>query len=189
MFNSIRQCECIIIYFNGQSASAMARLFISHSDRTIIDRVSVSVSRVKKVKIFFCKIQPAVCIKIFCMIFSHHILEAPLPRCYHFMKRFGSRGKIIRTSRHLFMKIAMNNRHPFIIFFNPLLCFYLCLPGPIPVQVKIIMIASSSRPWFIVFHSIAIYIRVFSYNLVIPVYITVPAIGVQTGINDDHRIL
>ena len=140
----------------------MPGLFIGHTNGTIVYRVSISVSGIKKIEIFFCKIQPSSGIKIPCMILSHRSLKTSLPDCDHLVKRFSRRGKIIRISGILFMKITMYGRHPLIVFFNPALCFYLCLPCPIPVQIKMIMIASSSGPWLIVFCCITICIRMIS---------------------------
>ena len=122
------------------------------------------------------------------MIFSDSGLKLPLPGCYQFMQGFGAGGKVIIAFGVHFMKITMYLRHPFVVFFHTLLCLHLCLPGPVTVQVKIIMIGSAQGPGFAMFSGCRISVGVFALYLCKPVHIAVTAIGIYTGVNDNHRI-
>ena len=111
----------------------MACLFVGHTNGTVVCWIRISISRIKQIKYFFGKIQPSICIKIFCMISTDGELKISLPFGDHFMKRFCGGRKIVWVINALLMKIAMYLWHPGIVFFYPALCFYLCLPCPVAV--------------------------------------------------------
>src|SRR5206468_11487479 len=133
------------------------------------------------------EIQPAIFIEIFSIVLTNSNLEFPLPWCNYFMVRLRRRGKIIRIVIALLMIIAVYLRHPLVVPKYALLCFQLCLPGPIPVQVKIVMIEPSSWPWLTMLSCIAIGVGRFARYLGKPVYIPVTAIGVDIRIYDHHH--
>ena len=140
--------------------------------------------RIKEIEALLGKIQPSIGIKVFCIILSDQYLEFPLPWCDHFVVGLRRRGKVVGFVKSLLMKINMNLREPFVIEFQPLLRFHLCLPGPVAVKVKIIMIGSSSRPWFLVFPGLYFGVGHQWSHGIIPVHITVTPIRVNAGIQD-----
>ena len=122
------------------------------------------------------------------MISPYRSLETTLPWSDYFMKGFSCRSEIIRIGRKLLVKITVNYRHPFIVLFNTALRFNLCLPCPVAVQIKIIMIGSASRPGFIMLSCPWIGNGLLSHHLVKPVYIPISSIGIQTRIYDNNRL-
>src|SRR5262245_53436481 len=126
----------------------MPGLLIGHSNSSVVCWPCISIRRIKEIKYLLGKIQPAIGIKIFRMISADRYLKISLPGSDHFMIGLRSRGKIIGVVYSLFVKIHMHMRHPLIVLNNALTALYLCLPGPITVQVKIIVIGPSTWPGF-----------------------------------------
>ena len=60
------------------------------------------------------------------------------------------RRKIIVVVVAHFMKITMDMRHPAAVSFEALFAFYLCLPHPIPVEVKKVVVIPAVGPGFLV---------------------------------------
>src|SRR5204862_6390214 len=125
-----------------------------HANSTVINRISITVRRIKKIKDLFGEIKPTVSVEIPCMDFSNRHLEIPLPLCDYFMIRLCGGSKIVRCICPLFMKVYMYLWHPFIILKHSLLALRLCLPGPVAIEIKIIMIGSATRPGLPVFAGI-----------------------------------
>ena len=122
------------------------------------------------------------------MIFSNLSLKITLPIRNNFMKRLCCWRKIIRTIYALFVEINMNMRQPFIVHFNTLLRFYLSSPSPISIQIKQIMIWSTSRPRLMMFFCILIGVVWCTFYLVVPVYISISPIRINTRIHNYNRI-
>ena len=101
-------------------------------------------------------------IKILGVILSDGHLEFPLPVGDYFMIGLRCRGKIIGLIDPLLMKVHMYLGHPLVIKTDPLLAFHLCLPGPVTVQVKIIVIGSATGPGLTVFTGHSLRIEIFS---------------------------
>jgi len=78
--------------------------------------------------------------------------------------------------------------HPLVIYAKALLGFGLCLPGPVAVQVKIIVIGASAGPGLIMFPGITQGIGRKALHLVIEADISFPAIGIEAGIYDHDGI-
>src|SRR6187402_3026826 len=98
---------------NNCKPRAYATLLIGHPYRAIIDRVSISIRWIQQIKFLPGKIQPAILIKVFSIVFTNGSLKLALPGGYVAMKRFGGGGKIIRRIIALFMKINMYLGQPF----------------------------------------------------------------------------
>ena len=112
-----------------------------------------------------------------------------MPWCNIFMKRLGSRRKIIGRVITLLVKIHMYLRQPFIKKSNMGFGFFLCLPCPIAVQVKIIMVYPSARPWLSVFAGVRIGIGRSAFYRIVKINITVAAIRIDARINNHNCIL
>ncbi len=122
------------------------------------------------------------------MIFTDRYLEVTLPFADAFVVGLCSWCKIIGLVYALLMKVYMNIWHPLQVFDYPLLAFHLCLPGPVPIQIKIIVIGSSARPWFTVLTCVGRWIVFIANGGIEPVYVSVPAVGIQAGIHDHNRV-
>jgi len=129
-----------------------------------------------------------VLVEIFGIAAPNICLKATLPRCYNFVERLGCRCKIIGLIIALLMIIHMYLGHQLMIFFYPCLRFHLCLPGPVTVKVEIVIIASSAGPRFAVFAALRIGINGSSNHTIKPVNVTVAAIGIEAGIDDNDCI-
>src|SRR5688572_13233467 len=119
---------------------------------------------------------------MFGVILSNRGLKFSLPWRDHLVIRFGGRSKIIRTIITLFMKVNVNVWHPFMIDLKPLPCLYLGAPGPVSVQIKKIMIGSSSWPWLPMFFGIAITIWWIIEILIIKIRITITSVWIYAWI-------
>ena len=104
------------------------------------------------------------------------------------MIRLCGRGKIVRRIYTLLMKIYMHLGHPLVILRQPLPGFYLCLPGPVTVKVKIVMVGSAAGPWLPVFTGNILRIVLCTYHSAEPVYITLPSIWVKAWVYNYNRI-
>jgi len=173
---------------SDNSQRTMAALLESHSDGTVINRIGITVTGIKKIKSFFCKIQPAVGVKMFGIVAANHALEIALPGRDHFMKRFCCRRKIIGLIISLFVKIYMYLWQPLVVFQHALLRFNLRLPGPIPVQIEIVMIGAAAGPGLHMLSCYRVGIGCFPLHLVFPINITITPIRVNTGIQYDHDV-
>ena len=89
-------------------------LLIGHADRAIIYRIGIAIRGIKQVEFLLGKIHPAVLVEIFGVVFTDNGLEIALPWGNHFMKRLGSRGKIIRRIIALLMIIHMYLWQPLV---------------------------------------------------------------------------
>ena len=100
----------------------------------------------------------------------------------------GRRGKIIGVVYPLLMEIHMDVRVPPVKFFKALPALGLGKPCPVPVQVKHIVVTPARPPAFVMFPAIRIYLERGVFILVIPVYISVSPVRVDTGVHNHHRI-
>src|SRR5688572_29917466 len=97
------------------------------------------------------------------MVAANSALELALPWCNHLVQRLSSRCKVVGLIKSLFVTVYMYLWQPLIIQCHPLARFFLCLPGPVTVKVKVVMIPSSSLPGLTVFTTLRGGIKVFSY--------------------------
>src|SRR5512143_1339828 len=73
-------------------------------------------------------------------------MELMLPWCYYFVPWIGSRGKEeCRFGSH-FVEVGIYLWHKLLIEGNALPCLRLCLPRPVAVKIKQIMVSPRSRP-------------------------------------------
>ena len=152
MYCPVIQCKRItFICFNTQTTSAAAPLFIRHTNSSIVNRICIAIRRIKQVKYLFGKIKPSIFVKILRMIFPDRNLEISLPLSYCFMIGLRCRCKIIWLINSLFVIVNMYLWQPLIVNNHALFAFNLCLPGPITVKIKIVMISSAAWPGFPMF--------------------------------------
>ena len=178
-----------VVQLGSQPTLAMPGLLIGHADGAVIRGIGIAVRRIEQVEYLFGEVEPAVGIEILRVILSDAGLKLPLPGRDHFMKGLGGGSKVIRIVDQLFVVIAMDLRHPLIVFLHAGLCFHLCLPGPVAVQIKVIMVHPSAGPGLPVFAGREIGYRFFAGHLVVPVHVAVAAIRVEAGINENNGIL
>ena len=80
-------------------------------------------------------------------------------------------------------------RHPLVVQGHALLRNFLRLPGPVAVRVKIIVRVATTGPGFVVLAGKRCWIGHAALHLVVPVHITVVAVGVQTGVQNHDGIV
>ena len=176
------------VCFYAEAAGRATTLLIRHTNRTVVNGIGIAIRRIKQIEHLFGKIQPVVFIKICSMIFPDGNLEISLPLANGFMIRLCSRCKVIGLVYALLMKVYMHVGHPLQVLYNTLLAFYLCLPGPVTVKIKVVMVASAAGPGFPVFSGIDRWIVIVTHHTIEPVYIPVSAVRIQARIHDNHGV-
>ena len=190
MRQSILQTQRITLWLNdAESRIAPTGLLICHPNSAVKDGIGIAIAGIKKVENFASKIEPVVFIKILRMVLSDGILEVALPFGNGVMIGFGSGSKIVGRIVALLMKIDVNMRHPLLELLYTLAALFLREPRPVAVQIKIIVIRSSSGPRFVMFASFAVGIKLITHRLFIPVHIAVAPVGIEHRIHNYDRIL
>ena len=110
---------------NDAEAGAYAALFKSHTDRSAVNRVGITVRRIEKIESLFGKIEPPVFVKIFCVVSTDYYLEIALPFGDHIVKWFGRRCEIIGLVDALLVEVDMNLGQPLVVFRHACLAFFL----------------------------------------------------------------
>ena len=104
------------------------------------------------------------------------------------MVRDSGGGEIVGAVYSLLMEVHMNMGHPAIVVWQSLTCFSLGSPGPIPVQVKVVVVGSPTGPWLCVFTGFFMNIWRLPPCLPVKMNIAVPPIRVEAWINNDDGV-
>src|SRR5690349_13155816 len=96
MNGTIVQRECVSAFSKrAESAGWPSTLLVSHTNGAVVSRIRIAVRRIVQVEHFLGKVQPTFLVKIFCVIFSDHLLEISLPGSDDFMQWFRCRREIV----------------------------------------------------------------------------------------------
>src|SRR5699024_10430024 len=126
---------------------------------------------------------------IFGIILSDRMLKVTLPISDGIMIRLCPGSKIIGILIILLMEVDMNMRHPPLVFSQARPAFLLNKPGPVTVQIKIIVIGSSTGPRLMVLPGIGMHVGISTGRLLVPADIAVASVGIEHRINNHYYIL
>src|SRR3569833_3435658 len=115
MGHTLHQSHSVAGAANNREARTDAPLLISHTDRTVVDRIGITVRWIQQIKLLLGEIQPAVLVEIFGVVFPDSGLHFALPRRNNFMERFGGKNKIKWCVISLLMIIHMYLGQPLVI--------------------------------------------------------------------------
>ena len=166
-----------------------APLFVCHADGAIVHRISIAVAGVQQVEYFFGKIQPALLVKVFGVVFANLYLKIALPLGDVAVVRLGCWRKIIRVVGALLVNVHMHLGHPFVVFNQALAGFDLGLPGPVAVEVKVVVVDSATGPGLLVLAGVGAHIGSSAHYVAVPMGITRVAVRVDARIDDDQGVV
>ena len=127
-------------------------------------------------------------VEIFCVVFSDNGLKFFLPTGNIPVKRFCCRSKVIGCIVTLFVKINVHFGLPLVKKRYPCSGLFLGLPGPIAVQIKIIMIGPAAWPVFPVFTCNRVGIGYRARCRAIKINVTLATVRIQTGVYHNQGI-
>ena len=152
VFDAVRKCQGVAYFcLDRPPSTSTSPLFVGHPDRAMKHRPCISVAGIEEIENLTCKVECASRIKRLCVESADMLLTFSLPWCDHLMEWLGSRREVVGTVHSLLVIIDVHVRHPLSIERGACLRLDLGLPCEISVQIKHIVIRSSTWPWFLVF--------------------------------------
>ena len=187
--NTVAQFQCISIIGNHcPSTPWSAGLLVSHANSAVEGRIRIAVRGIEQVENFFGKVEPAFFIEVTGVVLSDFSLKVALPWRDILMYGFGCGRKEIGIINTLLMHIRVHMWQPLVINIQSLAGFGLRCPGPVAVQVVVIVIGSSAWPGFTMLAGLLTRIGALVARHPVPVCISVVTVGVYGRINNNYRI-
>ena len=166
-----------------------AALLVSHADGAVERGPGVAVGRREQVVGLAGEVEPVVLIEHLPVVVADDVLHLPLPGRDVLVERLGGGREVVGIVDAHLVEVGVHLGQPLRVEGNALAALLLGLPGPVAVQVEVVVVEAPARPGLVVLPGVERGVGRLTGHAVVPVHVAVVAVGVHAGVDEHHRTL